>query len=328
MGKSLLLISKRKEDLEFAAAAATVAELSLKTVVDPKEGVALIASDEVAILFVDVTDESDYQNLETAIHESVGLFSDKINANTIHFISSVDLQKVTFPIQSPLFGNFVVREFGNGKESPQVCGKHYGRIIKATLMERAFGLAQFLDPDAKVQVVKFKNTNQKQAGVEAVKNYLLAAGFKSRMATVIANAVDETLMNAMFDAPVDGSGRPMYTALSRNTAIPLEGKNAIEMHVGFDGTRVGISVIDQFGSLDRGRLLSHVSKKYSDDAYKLKNIVAGAGIGLATIFSTGGSLVFTSESGMRTEATVFFARTDNFRLFKEQFRYLVAQFYF
>ena len=62
------------------------------------------------------------------------------------------------------------------------------------------------------------------------------------------------------------------------------------MHVGFDGTRVGISVVDQFGSLDRGRLLAHVSKKYSDDAYKLKNIVAGAGIGLATIFSTGGSL--------------------------------------
>jgi hypothetical protein len=295
---------------------------------DPKEGATVIAADEAVVIFADVTEEIDYQNLENAIHETVGLFSDKINANTIHFISSVDLQKVKFPIQSPLFGNFIVREFGPGKESPATCGKHYGRIVKATLLEHAFGLTHFLDQDAKVQIVKFKNTNQKQAGVEAVKNYLLAAGFKSRMATVIANAVDEILMNAMFDAPVDGSGRPMHTALSRNTAIALEAKSAIEMHVGFDGTRVGISVIDQFGSLDRGRLLSHVSKKYSDDAYKLKNIVAGAGIGLATIFSTGGSLVFASESGMRTEATIFFARTDNFRIFKEQFRYLVAQFYF
>jgi hypothetical protein len=148
------------------------------------------------------------------------------------------------------------------------------------------------------------------------------------MATVAANAVDELLMNAMFDAPVDGSGRPVYNAISRNTAFALEERNAIEMNVGFDGSQIGISVIDQFGSLDRGRLLAHVSKKYSEDAYKLKNIVAGAGIGLATIFRTGGSLIFASENGVRTEATVVFRRTDNFRDFKEQFRYLVAQFYF
>jgi len=36
--------------------------------------------------------------------------------------------------------------------------------------------------------------------VEAIRNYLLAAKFQTRMASVIANAVDELLMNAIFDA--------------------------------------------------------------------------------------------------------------------------------
>lgn len=324
MAKTLLLISNRPDDREFATEAAVIAGLELKVVTDAKQGAQIISSDGADVIFADVTTEKEYQELETAIQDTVGLFSDKVSINHIHFISSDDLQKVKFSVQSPLFGNFIVRDYANTKDA----GQSYGRFIKTSLQERAFGLESYLAPGAKLQVVKFKNTNQKQAGVEAVKNYLTAANFKSRMASVIANAVDEILMNAMFDAPIDNAGRPMYTSLSRNTALALEGKNAVEMHVGFDGNCVGVSVVDLFGSLDRGKLLAHVSKKYTDDVYKLKNIVAGAGIGLATIFSIGGSLLFVSENGVRTEAMVFFRKTDNFRVFKNQFRFLGAQFYF
>lgn len=324
MKKSLLLISNRPEDKAFAAEVAMSAGLTLTSVGGAREGADFIASEGAHAIFADASSVDQYQELETAIQETIGLFSDKINANAFHFLSSEDLSKVPYLIKSPMFGHFVLRHFGDPKET----GPHYGCIVQSTLSDRSFGLKNLLKEGTKIQSVKLQVTSQKQDAVEAVKNYLLAAKFQPRMATVVANAVDELLMNAMFDAPVDELGKTLYGSTSRATAMRLEGKNAVEMQVGYDGKYIGVTAIDHFGSLDKAKLLSHISKIYTEDEYKIRTSVAGAGIGLATVFRSGGSFFFTSESRTRTEVTVFFRRTDSFREFKDQFRFISTQFHF
>ena len=148
------------------------------------------------------------------------------------------------------------------------------------------------------------------------------------MATVIANAVDELVMNAMFDAPVDELGKQVYVNTPRNTHFELKEKGRVEMYVGYDSEYVAVMATDYFGSLDKNRLFAHMSKRYVEEAYKVRTTVAGAGIGLATVFRSGGSFFFSSESRTRTEVTVFFRRTNNFREFKDQFRFISTQFYF
>lgn len=299
------------------------AGLSLRICANALEGVAFILSAEPAVIFADTSTEGLYQELENAIQQSVGLFSDKIQANAIHFLSSENIENVRYLIQSPLFGHFVVRNFSD----PKTEGEHYGRLVKATLNERAFGLNTLMKPGTKIQKIVLQKSGQKQEAVEAVRNFLVAAKYQSRMATVIANAVDELLMNAIFDAPIDDLGKQLYASAPRTTHIDLIGKHAVEMQVSFDGTYVGITAIDQFGSLDKSKLLTHISKIYTQEEYKVRSSVAGAGIGLATVFRSGGSFFFVSEGGTRTEVTVFFKRTDNFREFKDQFRFLSTQFY-
>lgn len=323
MTKSLLLISAQPNDQAFAAEIALAAGLSLTTATDPREGALRIAQDEPAVIIADASTEAQYQQLENAIQETVGLFSDKINPNAIHFLSSEPLENVPYLIQTPLFGNFIIRNYG----SPANAGKHYGRVINAAFQQRAYGLANLLKPGTGIQVVKFVASSQKQEAVEAIKNYLIQAKFQSRMAATIANAVDELLMNAMFDAPVDELGRPTLISTPRSTVLKLEGRSAVEMQVGFDGEYAGITAIDLFGSLDKAKLLYHISKIYTDEEYKIRTSVAGAGIGLATVFRSGGSFFFSSEAGVRTEVTVLFKRTDNFRDFKDQFKFISTQFY-
>jgi hypothetical protein len=322
--KTLLLISDRPEDEAFAREVATRAGLALRVVATPAAGVDFIEESGAAVIFADTSSEARYQELETQIQDRLGLFSDKINANAIHFISSDELENVPYLIKSQLFGHYVIRNHAD----PMEAGAHYSRIVRATQSERAFGLQGLLSDGAKIQTVKFQISTQKQNAVEAVKNYLLAAKFQTRMATVIANAVDELLMNAMFDAPVDELGKPVLASTPRATPIKLEGRQTVEMQVGYDGKYVGITAIDLFGSLDKVKLLSHISKIYTDEEYKVKTSVAGAGIGLATVFRSGGSFFFVSESQARTEVTVFFKRTDSFREFKDQFRFISTQFYF
>ena len=148
------------------------------------------------------------------------------------------------------------------------------------------------------------------------------------MASVVANAVDELLMNAMFDACTDERGRQLYASTPRNTVLPLDGRRAVELNVGFDGPYVGIAAMDQFGSLDKEKLVEHLSKGYRNEAYKVKSSVAGAGIGLATVFRSGGSFLFACDAGQRTEVTVFFQKTDTYKEFRDQFRFICTKFTF
>ncbi|MGK5082586.1 hypothetical protein WDW37_04710 [Bdellovibrionota bacterium FG-1] len=322
--KSLLLISSRPEDQAFAAELAMTAGLSLNSVSDPRAGAAAIRDESPTVILCDTSSEAQYLALESAIQDTVGLFSEQINANLIFFLSSENIEKVQYLVQSPLFGNYIMRNYGDLKDA----GAHCGRIVKAAIGERSFGLKALLKDSSKIQVIKLEMTNQKQEAVEAVKNYLMAAKFQVRMATVIANAVDELLMNAMFDAPTDELGRPIFSGTSRAASIKLEGKHGVEMQVGYDGQYVGIMAVDHFGSLDKNRLLGHISKIYTEEEYKVKSTVAGAGIGLARVFRSGGSFLFMSEARVRTEVTVFFKRTESFREFKDQFRFLSTQFHF
>ena len=324
MAKALLIISQRVDDLAFAKSVAQTAGLVLLTADSVEAGVGLIAQEKASVIFLDASTEKQYKEFEAQLSDQVGLFSDKINANAIHFINADGLEAVEYLVKSPLFGHYLLRNYGD----PTVAGAHYGRIVKATLIDRAFGLENLLKPGAKIQKIKLQTASQKQQAVDAVKGYLIAAKYQNRMATVIANAVDELLMNSIFDAPVDNLGKQLLVSTSRSTDFPLEGKSQVELHVGYDGDYAALTAIDSFGSLDKNKLLAHISKIYKEEEYRVRTSVAGAGIGLATVFKSGGSFFFVSEKSVKTEVTVFFKRMDTYREFRDQFRFLSTQFYF
>lgn len=324
MSKKLLLISTRTEDQYFAESCAKTAGLVLVVEPDVKRAAAHLAEGEVAGIFADAPNAETARHIEQAIADSVGLYSEKISGNIMHWIGTPELNEVSFLYQSPIFGNFICRNY----QDPEVAGRRYGIVLRAAQADRAFGLANILAEGTKVQVIRFNISTQKQQGVEAVKNFLLAIKFKTRMAVVVANAVDELLMNAIFDAPVDATGKPVYAQTTRDTELELQGKHQVELHVGYDGEYIAITAVDLFGSLDKVKLFTHISKRYAEEEYKVRASYAGAGIGLATVFRSGGSFLFVSEGGVKTEVTVFFKRTDNYRDFKDQFRFISTQFYF
>jgi hypothetical protein len=320
----LILISARPEDARFAAQVADSARLVLRNAKTPADAMKLVLAEEGCVLMVDASTQAQYLEFEGSVQNAIGLFSSRLNANHLHYLTSGDIYEVPYLIQSPLFGNFIHRNFD---QDPNV-GEHYGRLVAATLGDRAFGTDKLVKPGTKVQTIPLKMSTQKQEAVEAVRNYLVALKFQSRMATVIANAVDELLMNAIFDAPVDAMGRHLFESTSRATNFNLDGQRSVELHVAYDGAYVTLTAVDLFGSLDKNRLLSAISKIYTDQEYRVRSAVAGAGIGLATVFHSGGSFLFSSENRSKTEVTVFFKRCDSYREFKSQFRFLATQFYF
>jgi len=91
--------------------------------------------------------------------------------------------------------------------------------------------------------------------------------FHPRIASKIAGAADELLMNAIFDAPTDAEGKSIFGDDAHSKDIPLDGKHSVEMQVGFDGKYAAVLVSDHFGSLDPPRLLEKLAQNYSEEEY-------------------------------------------------------------
>jgi hypothetical protein len=326
--EALILVSERPDDLVFATRIAEITGLKLVQTTDLAVITNAIKEEDIPAIFLDISSESSFSAFESAIHDQVGLFSDRLNANRFHYISDLDLEEKKFLIKSPIFGNFIYRKY-DGPEKAAKAGVRYANMLKASLGDRpAFGIRNFFHPKSQVQTISMKRANQKQQVVEALRAYLIKAKYPTRMANTIANAVDELIMNAIFAAPTDATGRRIYEQTPRDTDIPLDGRAAIEISIAFDGIQVGICATDLFGSMDKEKVLGHLSTLYKTEQYKMKLSVAGAGIGLATIFKNGGSLIFLCEKNTKTEVCVIFERLDNIREFKDQFRYILNQYHY
>ena len=138
--------------------------------------------------------------------------------------------------------------------------------------------------------------------------------------------MDELIMNALFDAPCDEFGKTLYSSVSRTQNRNLNGRDTVSLILGFDGQSVVARVIDQYGSIDRQRLMQHVSVNYKDKDYMVKVGQAGAGLGLSTVFNSGSSLIYQCDVGQQTQVTLISKVFQGYREFKNQFKYLSVRF--
>ncbi len=321
--KSLILLSERPEDKVFAEQVCKSTGLHLKTTAETEEAVQALSQDAHPVIFVDGSTEKLYTNFEESVGKTLGIFSEKVQPNAIHFLTDDEVSQAPFLAQSQILGNFVTRD----PEDSIASGRHYGRIVKAATKGTPFDLSEVFQKDAKTQAIEIESVTHKQKTLEAVKAYLLAANWTPRTANRITSSVDELLMNAFYDAPLAAglTSDATYPSLNLNE---ISKRANVTLRLAFDGVYFGVSVTDFYGSLDKGRLMKHIAKEFSKSEYKVKASSFNAGIGLSIVHQTGGSLLFMSQTNVKTEAMLFFKKTDKFKDFKRQFRFVSTQFYF
>lgn len=320
---TILCLSQQSFDRQFARDAAQVCQAELVLADSPAHAAALLSQRTVLALLADGTTESQYQALESAIQETVGIFSEKIRPNSFHYFTHHSLHSSPWLVASPIFGQWIQRR----PEYAPEWGKHYARAINLGRQDKPSGLASFFGSEVRVQKVELGRSTEKVDAVEAAKEFILQANFPSRAAAVMAGAIDELLMNAIFDAPVDALGKPLHVSTSRTLDFELPKDHRVELEIAFDGRYFAALARDTFGSVDRTRFLKHLSLKYTNEEYHVKNHRAGAGIGLSSVVSSGASLIALCEPHTRTEFAVLYERTDNFKAFRDQFRFISVLFY-
>ena len=153
--------------------------------------------------------------------------------------------------------------------------------------------------------------------VRAVELVAMRFGIGRRLAGAAADAAHELLMNAMYDAPVDASGRPRY-ASDRRAEIQLQEHEVPTLRLTVDSSHLALDIEDPFGRLPRGKLFGGILRGRSGAvaeraASVLDMTEGGAGLGLFNLFNTAAVLRVEVVPGQRTLVSWMIDRTVNTR---------------
>ena len=173
------------------------------------------------------------------------------------------------------------------------------------LTQDLFGLGKTLGPGAVIHARTVHDDRGRMTCIAEIVAFIAAQDLPRRLQGAIEQCIDEMLMNALYDAPVDEDGIHVFANLPVRTRIGLRIDQAVVVQYAFDGARFAMSVRDAFGSLERATVLRVLHKcLHADD--KIDRKEGGAGVGLFLMVNEATSLAFHVVPGLATEAVCTF----------------------
>lgn len=234
--------------------------------------------------------------------------------NRVFAISKHPLRDSLAPGNFHLFAKYLLRNF-QGEAT-----KVYSYVIENILVPNPFELHTAGIEDFHSQKTKITNSARKKATIEALSIVLDKKAIPKRIANSIIQGTDELILNAIYDAPIDVSGRRYKHGLDRAGEFELKGAEEVEFELITTKTFLQLSVTDSFGSLKKEDFIPLLAKNFSkQDVDSEKE--SGRGLGLYQILNSGLSLQTIIEPGKRTRMNLFVPWVANVREFRDSFRF-------
>jgi hypothetical protein len=158
--------------------------------------------------------------------------------------------------------------------------------------------------------------------VEHCTKVFAAWGVRKRLCDHVAQAVDELLMNSIFNAPCSSEGLPLRRQWARGADFSLPAGEVITMELAKGKEYCGVCVTDRFGSLQKNTFLGILAKNFRKSNYSVREMEQGAGLGLHGILETGLSIAFVCRPKVSTQVLVLFPQTSSHKRFLEGFRFI------
>jgi hypothetical protein len=174
-----------------------------------------------------------------------------------------------------------------------------------------FGLEKVMPWGVRIYSLLVGDYHEKSNAISSVGDFASAMGVRRKYREQIDQCLDEMLMNALYDAPVDDDGNPLFAAVPIKERVALRVEEKAVVQYACDGERFAVSVRDTFGSLERDRILQvldkclHAPPTEQIDRQDTSR-TGGAGLGLYLIANGATELYFHIFNGRATEVVVTF----------------------
>jgi len=169
-----------------------------------------------------------------------------------------------------------------------------------------FGLEKYLNWGIEIQERTVTDSDQRQETIEEMQAYFKSLGIRGSLLRKCGLVAEEILMNAIYDAPHDSEGKPMFNHLERTVPVQLNIDQAAKFRYATDGALLAISVEDPFGELTRKVILDYFANRFEQKDVPQHVKKGGGGHGLFQIISSSSLVVFNSRPRVRTEVIALF----------------------
>jgi hypothetical protein len=176
-------------------------------------------------------------------------------------------------------------------------------------------LGAYLDWGFRVVDIDVRATDDREAAQAEIHDFVGALQVPRRVAEMFGELGDELIMNAIYDAPVDGDGRPKYAG-DRKAQVVLAAHERPVMRIATDGSRLALQVRDPFGRLERRHVFEGLARGLAGG--EMDRAHGGAGLGLLVCHNASSAMFFDVASRRHTEVTALFDLDMNLREFRTQ----------
>jgi len=146
---------------------------------------------------------------------------------------------------------------------------------------------------------------EKSLAISQISEFAELMGVRRKYREAIDQCIDEMLMNALYDAPVDDQGQPIFSDIPTKTRISLRVEQKVVVQYACDGKQFVVSVRDAFGTLERGTVLRYLYKCLHAEQ-QIDRKAGGAGLGLYLMVNSATTVLFNVLSGVATEVVCVF----------------------
>ena len=168
-----------------------------------------------------------------------------------------------------------------------------------------FGLEKLVPWGTKIYSQLVGDYQEKSLCIAQLSEFAELMGVRRKYREAIEQVVDEMLMNALYDAPVDEAGKQIFAEIPTKTRISLRMEQKVVVQYACDGRTFSVSVRDSFGTLDRGTVVRYIDKcLHSSEQIDRKT--GGAGLGLYLMANSTTRMFFNVLPGVATEAVCTF----------------------
>lgn len=188
-------------------------------------------------------------------------------------------------------------------------------------------LRRFVDPSAAPQIGAYLDwgfsgyqervgsTAGRDRSVANIQAFIARMQVPKRIGEMFGELAHEMLMNAMYDAPADATGKPKY-ALDRKADISLLDAEQPTLRMATDGTKLVLQLRDPFGRLLRKHVFEGLARGLAQGEMDTSH--GGAGLGMMVCHNSTSAMFFDVAPGKHTEVTGVFELDLNLREFRTQ----------
>ncbi|MGM0574483.1 MAG: hypothetical protein ACQEXJ_01945 [Myxococcota bacterium] len=165
-----------------------------------------------------------------------------------------------------------------------------------------FGWEHLMAPDAAEESWTIRGSADRDGCLDAVADFCGGAGVRRRIARLVQDVADEFITNAVYDAPMDASGRRPFASLDRREDVTLPADGRPTVRVARDASHVAVSVTDPFGSLALPTVRYYLAKGLRAGPDQVDEKQGGAGLGLTRVYESVDRMTVKVAPGVRTQA--------------------------